>query len=341
MSFRFWQRIRLAPGVTLNLSKSTASLSFGPRGAKVTLSPRGNRVTVGLPGTGLFYTVHQPRSRKAAQAAKMPAGKRLSPGFFRRLLMPKEERALIEGVKALNAGDEAAALATFEQAQSLPDAAWMAGMLRIKREDFAAARRHFDAALARGAELGKTIEKYGLAVAATLSVTPDVEAHLRPSVASTLLALIEIAQLTGNQDEALARVEALLELAPEDPVARVSFAELVLEGAADRARLERIVAMTDGVQNETPLDTALLLYRARALNRLGLAEAALAVLTHALRRRAGRAEALLRQLRYERALLLETLGRKAEAWREFARINAEDPGFADVRARLGHAPPEP
>ena len=34
MAFRFWCRVRLAPGVTLNLSKSTASLSFGPRGAK-------------------------------------------------------------------------------------------------------------------------------------------------------------------------------------------------------------------------------------------------------------------------------------------------------------------
>jgi hypothetical protein len=41
MSFRFWRRVRLAPGVTLNLSKSTASLSFGPRGAKYTVSPRG------------------------------------------------------------------------------------------------------------------------------------------------------------------------------------------------------------------------------------------------------------------------------------------------------------
>lgn len=27
MSFRFWRRVRLAPGVTLNLSKSNASLS--------------------------------------------------------------------------------------------------------------------------------------------------------------------------------------------------------------------------------------------------------------------------------------------------------------------------
>jgi hypothetical protein len=52
MSFRFWQRVRLAPGVTLNLSKSMASLSFGPPGAKYTISPLGNRATVGLPGSG-------------------------------------------------------------------------------------------------------------------------------------------------------------------------------------------------------------------------------------------------------------------------------------------------
>jgi len=56
MSFRFWRCIRIAPGVTLNLSKSGGSLSFGPRGAKFTIGPRGGRATVGIPGTGLFYT---------------------------------------------------------------------------------------------------------------------------------------------------------------------------------------------------------------------------------------------------------------------------------------------
>ena len=37
MGFRFWRRIKIAPGVTLNLSKSGGSLSFGPRGAKFTV----------------------------------------------------------------------------------------------------------------------------------------------------------------------------------------------------------------------------------------------------------------------------------------------------------------
>ena len=53
---RFFRRIKIFPGLTLNLSKSGVSVSIGPRGFKWTIGPRGERVTVGLPGTGLSYT---------------------------------------------------------------------------------------------------------------------------------------------------------------------------------------------------------------------------------------------------------------------------------------------
>ncbi len=56
MGFRFFRRVRILPGVAMNMSRSGPSLSVGPRGAKVTVGPRGIRNTVGLPGTGLFYT---------------------------------------------------------------------------------------------------------------------------------------------------------------------------------------------------------------------------------------------------------------------------------------------
>ena len=58
MGFRFFKRIQLAPGISINLSRSGVSASLGPRGAKVTLGPRGIRKTVGLPGTGIYYTTH-------------------------------------------------------------------------------------------------------------------------------------------------------------------------------------------------------------------------------------------------------------------------------------------
>ncbi len=55
-NFRFYRRAKIFPGLSLNLSKSGPSLTFGVRGAHVTLGSRGIRKTVGIPGTGLYYT---------------------------------------------------------------------------------------------------------------------------------------------------------------------------------------------------------------------------------------------------------------------------------------------
>ena len=164
MSFRFWRRIRIAPGVALNLSKSGGSLSFGPRGAKFTIGPRGKRATVGIPGTGLFYTTTLP---------------------------------------------------------------------------------------------------------------------------------------------------------------------------GDKNVCRKVVRLAEGIENETPVHTALLLYKARALRGLGLLDAARETLTGALRRRKGRSEELLRALRYERALVYEDLGQRRRARSELEKLYAEDPDYEDVAARLG------
>ena len=51
MGLRLFRRFKIAPGITLNLSKSGISASAGVRGARVTLGPRGVRRTVGIPGT--------------------------------------------------------------------------------------------------------------------------------------------------------------------------------------------------------------------------------------------------------------------------------------------------
>jgi len=55
---RLFRRIRIAPGLTLNLTKHGASLSAGVRGAHITMGRTGIRRTVGIPGTGVFYTSH-------------------------------------------------------------------------------------------------------------------------------------------------------------------------------------------------------------------------------------------------------------------------------------------
>jgi hypothetical protein len=55
MGFRFQRRIRLIPGVRLNVSKSGLGLSLGPRGSTVSVGQSGLYGNAGLPGTGLSF----------------------------------------------------------------------------------------------------------------------------------------------------------------------------------------------------------------------------------------------------------------------------------------------
>lgn len=337
MAFRFWRRIRLAPGVTLNLSKSAASLSFGPRGAKYTISPRGNRATAGIPGTGLFYTMRDPGAgrgqERGASAPMVRARDRLTLGFFQRLITPAAERAFVDGLKALNEGDDSEALVLLDRSASRVDAAWLAGMLHLKSENFDQAERCLLDALERRHELDSLFSKYGVNATISLPITPEISAHVRPRERGTLLALVEVYQLQGRSGDALIRLDQLLDLDKSDPVVLLSFAELALDHPKPE-HLRRIAELSASVENETPVHTALLLYRARALVSLGLPDAAIDVLTLALRRRKDRPDELLRQVRYERALLYDGQRRQAQARREFERIYAEDPGFEDVAERL-------
>jgi len=342
MAFRFWRRIRLFPGVTLNLSKSTASLSFGPRGAKYTVSPRGNRATAGIPGTGLFYTVKDPGDRPrrtggaTPDAPHVPVKDRLSLGFFKRLVTPAGEEAFVDGLRALHEGDENQALRHLEDAAYQPDAAWMAGILCLKREELDRAERHLRAALNGARTLGSLYEKYGLMATISLPVTDEVTAHIRPRRRGTLLALAELYQLRGDARTARQTLEELLADTPDDVVAQVSLAELLLdEEPVPPGSAEAIVRMAADIENDTPVHAALLLYKARALRALGLDDAAVKTFTVAYRRKKDRADDLLRQIRYERALAYEAVGRKSRARRELEAIYAEAPDFEDVADRLG------
>ena len=62
MGCRFYRRVKILPGITLNFSKSGVSTSVGVRGAKLTFGKNGRRATVGLPGTGISYTAYQMRN---------------------------------------------------------------------------------------------------------------------------------------------------------------------------------------------------------------------------------------------------------------------------------------
>src|ERR1700723_1733766 len=58
-NFRFYRRVSIFPGLSVNVSKSGPSLTVGMRGAHMTFGSKGIRKTVGIPGTGIYYTSHR------------------------------------------------------------------------------------------------------------------------------------------------------------------------------------------------------------------------------------------------------------------------------------------
>jgi hypothetical protein len=56
MPLRFYRRVQVLPGLSVNVSRSGPSLSVGVRRAHVTFGHGRVTRTVGIPGSGIFYT---------------------------------------------------------------------------------------------------------------------------------------------------------------------------------------------------------------------------------------------------------------------------------------------
>lgn len=54
MAFKFRKRIKIAPGVSVNLSKSGVSTTIGGKGASVNIGKKGTYLNTSIPGTGLY-----------------------------------------------------------------------------------------------------------------------------------------------------------------------------------------------------------------------------------------------------------------------------------------------
>lgn len=71
MGFKFRQRIKIAPGIHINIGKTgITSASIGKAGATLNVGKKGVKATAGIPGTGLSYT-----SGNLLEGQKKPTGK--------------------------------------------------------------------------------------------------------------------------------------------------------------------------------------------------------------------------------------------------------------------------
>ena len=335
--------MRIAPGLTINLSKSGPSLSVGGRGGHVTLGgSRGRRTTIGLPGTGLYWTtVHRQtpspsRSPTSATIGVLQARQKLTLSFFRRRVTPADEQAFVDGCRALLDGDHGTALDHMRAATHLADGAFMAGCLALEAGAIEEAATDLEAAVGAADRLGSTADRYGITTSLVLPITDEISASLEPSLEGALLALVEAYQRLGRTNDAVAALRRLQALALDDPVVRLSLAELLVQGQpAERAAHEEAARLGENVTNDSAIHAALRLYRARAMRELGLPDAATTLLSETLRRTADRPVELLHALRYERALAYEAAGQAKRARADLERLYAEAPDYEDVAKRLG------
>ena len=54
MAWTFRKKIKIVPGIYLNISKNGVSTSIGSKGAKVIMGSKGTYLHTGIPGTGLY-----------------------------------------------------------------------------------------------------------------------------------------------------------------------------------------------------------------------------------------------------------------------------------------------
>lgn len=344
MAFRFFRRMRIAPGLTLNLSKRGASVSMGPRGAKYTVGTSGRRVTAGIPGTGLFYTQQAggksstKMSRKSAATVRQTrtcAKQKLDLSFFQRLTTSSAEKSFLDGCRDVIQGHPNKAYDDFKQAVDLSDGAFMAGIWALKNKDYADARFYLESALSRTSELGTLFRKYQLDLSIDLPITPAVSALITSSTRGALLALTEVYQALKQYAQAADCLKRLRRYEPADPVVKLSLAELLYDlNSTDKKTLKYILKLSENIDNTSAVEAALLLYRGRALSGLGLDTAARDTLTQAFRRKKGRSEELLLAIQYDRALAYQNLGQRQRCRQELEKIYALKPTYEDVEKRL-------
>ena len=178
--------------------------------------------------------------------------------------------------------------------------------------------------------------KYHIGGYAEVSITPTFIAHLPNSNLTAALLLAELYQDDGQPDKAIDLLESLGSI-KADPIFALSLADLY----AQLGKADDVLRVADGfTQNVDDPTCQLLMFKAGALHEKGLNDAALEVLRETLKSKKRTAE-ILRQCRYVRGVVYEAVGKKASARKEWEKVYAEDPNYADIASRLGQQPPNP
>lgn len=330
MGFRFFKRVQVIPGVTLNFSKSGVSTSFGPKGLKYTTGKGGSRFTAGIPGTGIYYTSS---SKGGKDHKSVPVSvNTLSMGFFQQLSLSPDEKILMQGLEKLSQGDTIRATTIFKSSTAT-DCCFMSGFLALGRGDYIEAEKYLNRI--NKAQLGHMAHKIGGDYELLLDITEYIEAPIEIDLRGLGLCLAEALQGQNKYAQAVDTINKVWNSNVQDKVICLSLVELVVMSEnASSQELKDIVKMTRDIENDEPIDTNILYLRAYALYQLSLLEAAISQLTAINRRTKNRPEGLMLDIKYLRGQMYEENGQLAKAKKDYQDIYLKNPDYSDVMRKL-------
>lgn len=366
MGFRFFRRIGIAPGVGLNLGSHGASVSLGPRGMKLTFSPRGVRATLGIPGTGVFYSVPVVTAEKRGRADLTPRRCRRpinpvepasSGGQVESIPQPAQPAEDVESNqhvmsnepdKETKAGAQSAN--TFEQAilldyhgnslgafetlvskQDDPAAQFGAAAIAFKNGQYTPALDCAERAY-HLFESGKASNEDRFTV--TLNITEEVALELAPGAESALLLTAEILQAMREYDHAISVLRQSLQRHGDDTIVKLSLVELLYDTATNDRSYEEVIQLARRVEPTDLATIGLLLYKARALSRLGMHEGIPDLLAPVVDAGDQLPDELMLALRYELGRAYEALNKTELARTQYQRVYAIDAEYENVAARV-------
>jgi tetratricopeptide (TPR) repeat protein len=346
MGFRLYKSVNLGGGMRLNLSKTGVGVSAGVPGLRYSVHSSGRRTSsVGIPGSGISYRSQRgggsPRaSTRTGRTQVLPAPAVVTVPKAS-LFAPKDEKAFVRGITTYMRGDWQGALAAFQESRAYDTEekhvaeVYFAAFCCVSLERFPEGIQLLEAVLASPVSLPDALmQKYRIGGYAEIAVTPLVMGQVPNTQLAAALMLAELYQGTGQAQRAVELLETLGATA-SDSVFALSLADLYSELGQPN---EALRISEDFNSNDDDVTCMLLVYRADALREQGLHSAALQVLKEALRFKKRNSE-ILKIARYVRGRTYESLGRVAMARKEWERLYAADPNFADVATKLGISRP--
>jgi tetratricopeptide (TPR) repeat protein len=288
---QYRRRIKIAPGVQLNMSKGGISVTVGPRGLRYTFGRGKSDLNVGLPGTGFYFRKHIPppgtgktseeksAEKTARKARHNPAQEPKAEAVVQELVpalppnAPPTEAAYREGALHFLQGDYRSAFDIFSRLEDkgyLADELLMTGLAASYLEEYDTAMDSLIALLEAGpdplpGDPNSLTVRYlpDTTVIVPLTQFAELELPLNMNMAALLLA--ELLDARGRYEEVIDLIEGLFEVNPDDPALLLSLVDLYSRGSEFDKLHNLLVKYQHHLHGDDDISLVLMLFWGAAL----------------------------------------------------------------------------